>query len=73
MTRPSIAELQLATPADAPWQNGATLAILRAAPVLLEIAAAALAYSRPVRNELDAREKEVARVAMLAALAKVRP
>ena len=42
-------------------------------PVLLEIAAAALAYSRPVEAKQGALDKETARRALEAALEKVRP
>lgn len=44
-----------------------------AADVLIEIAEAALAYQRPVYNEQDARDKEVARITMNRALAKIKP
>lgn len=44
-----------------------------AMPVMLEVVKAALAYARPVETEQDARDKEVARRQLIAALAKVSP
>ena len=50
-------------------RNAVAVAVL---PVLLDISAAALAYSRPVTTEQGARDKETARRALESALAKVR-
>lgn len=47
--------------------------IANAAPVLIAVVKAALAYTRPVETEQDARDKETARRALHSALKAVRP
>lgn len=64
---PSIADLTMSL-----LDGGATLALLDAAPVLLEIASAALTYRRPIETEQNARDSFAALGALDAALAKVR-
>jgi hypothetical protein len=69
----NIAELQSVTWHQTAFVSDEIVALRAAAPVLLEIAAAAISYRRVIEGDATFRQIDVAMAALDAALAKVRP